>query len=277
VSFSAICGGSLGLAACRLPHVLTAGWPRCCRARVMNARAAGDVAPGRQTRMMRRSMAGCVTGIVITSPASSAPERGHELNHDVQVACFGDDARGEAGLAACGVQDRPQAARAGERDDRLVAQGAQWHRPARCERVLGLDRQHGRLVGHQDRLQAGRGVLAGTKAEERGVQVACVQPVEQLVGLTLYERELDAGYLRPNAPMVRTMRRSGSGMTSPTRSWPVTSPRSAATACRPCSTCARAARAWGSNASPADVRATVRRSRCSNRSPSSASSAGSAG
>src|SRR5215470_13745661 len=42
----------------------------------MNARAAGDVAPGRQASMMRRSMAGWVRAIVTTSPAASRPERG---------------------------------------------------------------------------------------------------------------------------------------------------------------------------------------------------------
>ena len=58
-----------------------------------------------------------------------------------------------------------------------------------------MDRQHRRLAGHHDPLQAGRRVLARAKAEERGVQVARGQPIEQRVGLILHERQLDAGVL----------------------------------------------------------------------------------
>src|SRR5262245_2243257 len=85
---------------------------------------------------------------------------GHELNHDVQVAGLRDDARGEAGFAVHGLQDRPQAALAGERHDRLVTYSAEWYRPARREWVTGVGRQHRRLAGHQDRLHAGWRFLA---------------------------------------------------------------------------------------------------------------------
>src|SRR5579859_6800779 len=98
-------------------------------------------------------------------------------------------------MAAFGLQDRPQAARAGERDDRLVTQGAESYGLARCEWVLGVGRQDRRLAGHEDRLKAGRRALARAKAEEGGVEVACGQPVEQRVGLILDERQLNAGVL----------------------------------------------------------------------------------
>jgi hypothetical protein len=67
--------------------------------------------------------------------------------------------------------------------------------PERGERMLGMDRQHHRLAGHRDRLQAGRQFLARAKAEERGVQIARGQPVEQRIGLILRERQLDTGVL----------------------------------------------------------------------------------
>jgi hypothetical protein len=115
------------------------------------------------------------------------------LDHDVQVAGFGDDARGEPRLVAEGFQYAPQAACLGERDDRLVAQDAERYGPACGERVLGVDHENRGLAGHDDRVEVGRGLLARAETDERGLQVAGRQPVEQRVGLVLHEGQFDAG------------------------------------------------------------------------------------
>ena len=86
--------------------------------------------------------------------------------------------RCESRLAAHGLQHNPQATCPGEGDDRLVAQDAQAHSPARRQPVLGVDRQHGRLASHHDRAQAGRWILARSETEERRLQVAGRQPVQ---------------------------------------------------------------------------------------------------
>ena len=122
---------------------------------------------------------------------------GGERGHHAEVGRLERDPGAEAGLRAGRLQHDAQAARGGERDERLVAQRGEAHAPPPGERVVGRHGDHGRLARDQPAAEAGGRLLARAEAHVGRGELAARDGGEQRVRLLLGERDLDGRVRAP--------------------------------------------------------------------------------
>jgi hypothetical protein len=117
-----------------------------------------------------------------------------KLHQGAELPRFRRDLGDEASVATGVLEHRAQAAAADERDNRVLAQLGERDALAAAERIVAADGEDKGLGGNHARTDPGRQRL-GAYTDDRGVEVAVANGLEERLVVFLRERDLNRGML----------------------------------------------------------------------------------